>query len=57
MKTGKLKRLRAAGWKAGSAKEFLGMNDRETALVEVKLAPVTAVRNARRKHGLPSGSA
>lgn len=52
MNTGKLKRLRAAGWKSGSVQNFLGMNDQETALVELKLALVTAVREARRKHGL-----
>ena len=52
MRTGKLKRLQAAGWKAGSVQEFLGLNDQEAALVELKLALVTAVREARRKHGL-----
>ncbi len=52
MRTGKLKRLQAAGWKAGSGQEFLGLNDQEAALVELKLALVTAVREARRKHGL-----
>ena len=52
MNTGKLKRLHAAGWKAGSARDFLGLSDQESALVELKLALVTAVREARRKHGL-----
>ena len=52
MKSGKLRRLRAAGWKAGSAQEFLGLSDQESALVELKLSLVTAVREARRKHGL-----
>jgi transcriptional regulator with XRE-family HTH domain len=52
MKSGKLKRLRAAGWKAGSAREFLGLSEQEAALVELKLALVTAVREARKKHGL-----
>ncbi len=52
MNTGKLKRLRAAGWKAGSAGEFLGLSDQEAALVELKLALVAAVREVRRKHGL-----
>jgi ribosome-binding protein aMBF1 (putative translation factor) len=52
MKAGKLKRLRAAGWKAGSAQDFLELTDQEAALVELKLALVTAVREARRKHGL-----
>ena len=52
MNTGKLKRLRAAGWKAGSVKHFLGLNNQEAALIELKLALVTAVRDARKKHGL-----
>jgi DNA-binding XRE family transcriptional regulator len=52
MNAGKLKRLRAAGWKSGSVQDFLGLNDQEAALVELKFALVTAVREARRKHGL-----
>lgn len=52
MTAGKLKRLRTAGWRAGSARDFLGLSDQETALVELKLALVTAVREARHKHGL-----
>ena len=52
MNTGKMKRLRAAGWKSGSARDFLELNDQEAALVELKLALVTAVRETRKKHGL-----
>jgi hypothetical protein len=52
MNTGKLKRLRAAGWKAGSARDFLGLNDQESALVELKLALITAVRKTQKKHGV-----
>ena len=52
MKTRKLKRLHAAGWKAGSAAEFLGLTDSEAALVELKLALVDAVRKTRQKRGL-----
>ena len=52
MNTTKLKRLRASGWKAGSAHDFLGLDDQEAALVELKLALVAAVRQARKKHGL-----
>ncbi|MGQ0512572.1 MAG: helix-turn-helix domain-containing protein [Betaproteobacteria bacterium] len=48
----KLKRLKTAGWKAGSTRDFLGLSEQEAALVELKLALVTAVREARRKHGL-----
>lgn len=34
----KLKRLKAAGWKVESAKDFLGLDEQEAALVEVKLS-------------------
>ena len=52
MKTKKLKRLHAAGWKTGSAAEFLGLSAPEAALVELKLALVGAVRRTRQKRGL-----
>ncbi len=52
MKAKQLKRLRAAGWKTGSAADFLGLNESEAALVELKLALVGAVRKAREKRGL-----
>ena len=48
----KLKRLRAAGWQAGSAKEFLQLSDGEAALIEIKLALTHAVRQARIKRKL-----
>lgn len=52
MKMKHMKRLRAAGWKAGSAAEFLGLTESEAALVELKLALVGAVRRTRQKRGL-----
>jgi len=52
MRTKKLKRLHAAGWKTGSAAEFLGLSETEAALVELKLALVTAVRRTRQKRGI-----
>lgn len=52
MKPSKMKRLRAAGWKAGGAAEFLGLSEAEAALVELKLALVAAVRATRQKCGL-----
>ena len=52
MKESKRKRLHAAGWKTGSAHEFLGLSEAEAALVELKLALVTAVRATRRKRGM-----
>ena len=38
MHAAKRKRLEAAGWRIGSAEEFLGLTKGETALVEMKLA-------------------
>ena len=47
-----LKRLRAAGWHAGTPKEFLKMTGEEAALVEIKLALTEAVRQTRIKRKL-----
>jgi hypothetical protein len=37
MKPAKRKRLEGAGWKVGSAKDFLGLSPEEAAFVELKL--------------------
>jgi DNA-binding XRE family transcriptional regulator len=52
MKAIKRKRLQAAGWKTGSAAEFLGLSASEATLVELKLALVGAVRQTRQRRGL-----
>ena len=52
MKTAKARRLKAAGWKVGSTRDFLRLNDQEAALVEVKLCLMDALRQARRKRGI-----
>ena len=52
MKAKKLKRLQAAGWKSGTAEEFLGLSESEAALVELKVALVAAVRKTRQDHGM-----
>jgi len=47
----KRKRLQAAGWKVGTAREFLGLTQEEAAFVELKLALARSVklwRSARR---------
>ena len=36
MSTGKLKRLQAAGWKVGTAKNFLGLSREEAALIAAR---------------------
>ena len=52
MRTGKLKRLQAAGWKVGTAKDFLGLSREEAALVELRLSLISAVKKSRLKHGI-----
>ena len=49
MNAQKLKRLRAAGWSVGSAKEFLQLDPEEAALVEIKVSLINAVKRARTK--------
>jgi predicted XRE-type DNA-binding protein len=43
----KRKALEAAGWKVGSAQDFLGLSDAEAALIDVKLALGRAVKAKR----------
>jgi ribosome-binding protein aMBF1 (putative translation factor) len=52
MKAAKARRLKAAGWKLGSAREFLRLSDQEAALVDMKLCLMDALRQARRKRGI-----
>ena len=49
MKSAKRKQLEAAGWKVGSAQEFLGLSDQEAAFVELKVALGSYVRRYRTK--------
>jgi DNA-binding XRE family transcriptional regulator len=52
MKETKRKRLEEAGWKVGSAEEFLGLTEEEAAFVEMKLALSETLRERRSKQGL-----
>ncbi|MCX7183699.1 MAG: helix-turn-helix transcriptional regulator [Nitrosospira sp.] len=52
MKTDKLERLQAAGWKVGSAEHFLQLNEEEARLVALKLSLISAVKESRIKHRL-----
>lgn len=47
MEARKKKRLEAAGWRVGSAEEFLGLDAAELALIEVKLGLSDALRARR----------
>ncbi len=48
----RLKRLKAASWKIGAPKDFLGLSDQEAALVEVKLSLIEALKKSRQKRRL-----
>ncbi|SFI00373.1 helix-turn-helix transcriptional regulator [Planctomicrobium piriforme] len=47
MKPAKQKKLEAAGWKVGSAADFLGLTDAEEMLVSMKLALAGKVKELR----------
>lgn len=48
----KKKKLEAAGWRAGSAAEFLGLSPEEAAFVELKLMLSTELKQRRHEMGL-----
>lgn len=52
MKKDRQKALEAAGWKIGSAAEFLGLDAVEGALVELRLGLGKALRERRTRSGL-----
>jgi len=49
MKASKRKKLEAAGWKIGSASEFLELSDAEEMLVNMKLALAANVKTLRQQ--------
>ncbi|MFI5352328.1 MAG: XRE family transcriptional regulator [Candidatus Binatales bacterium] len=49
MEKRKKRRLEAAGWKVGSAEDFLGLSDDEVELVELKLGLARAVKEKRNR--------
>jgi hypothetical protein len=52
MRENKRKRLKAHGWKVGSAKDFLGLSDQEAAFIELKLRLASSLRDLRRRRRL-----
>jgi ribosome-binding protein aMBF1 (putative translation factor) len=48
----KRKALEAAGWKVGSAQDFLGLSDDEAALIDLKLALGRAIKAKRAQRGM-----
>ena len=49
MKRAKRARLEAAGWKTGSAKDFLGLSEEEASFIELKLALARSLRTRRER--------
>jgi ribosome-binding protein aMBF1 (putative translation factor) len=47
MRKAKKEKLEAAGWRVGTAQEFLGLSKEEAAFVEMKLALAGSVRRRR----------
>ncbi len=47
MRKKKAKRLEEAGWRVGTAQEFLGMTDEEAGLIEMKLALARSLKEHR----------
>ena len=52
MKTDKLARLQAEGWKIGNAEDFLELSAEEARLVALKLSLISAVKKSRIKRKL-----
>jgi len=52
MKAERVRKLRAAGWKVGNARDFLDLSDEEAMLVELKLSLADALKLTRKKRGL-----
>ena len=52
MRKAKRARLKAAGWKLGTVREFLGLSEEEAAFLEVKLALAKSLRKRRERKGL-----
>ena len=47
MKNSKKERLEKAGWKVGTAKDFLELSDEEVAFIEIKLALSKYLKDSR----------
>ena len=52
MDSNKRERLEAAGWRVGSAQDFLGLSGEEAAFVELKVALSRSLRERRAEQGL-----
>jgi hypothetical protein len=55
MNSTRLKRLKAAGWKIGTTKDYLDLTDQEAALIEVKLSLIDTLKRCRQKRRFSQG--
>ena len=47
MKKSKIEKLKKAGWRVGSTKDFLGLSEEEAAFIEMKLALAKYLKDKR----------
>ena len=52
MRKSKRSRLEAAGWRVGTAKQFLELSEQEGAFIELKIALAQGLRKQRERLGL-----
>jgi predicted XRE-type DNA-binding protein len=52
METAKRQRLEAAGWKAGTVAEFLGLSPEEEAIIEIRLSLSKSLKKIRQQEQL-----
>jgi len=57
MEKAKQRRLEAAGWKVGSARDFLGLTNEEAAYVELKASLASLLRRVRQQQRLSQTTA
>lgn len=51
-KSTKLEKLRRAGWRIGSAKDFLALSDEEATFIEIRVALSRHLRERRTEQGI-----
>lgn len=52
MKSARLAHLKAAGWKVGSADDFLQLSEEESKLITIRISLMNAVKKSRIKRNL-----
>jgi len=56
MRQAKRRKLEQAGWRIGSAKEFLGLSEQEAIYVELRLRLADSLKTARQRNNLTQAS-